>query len=140
MKGLAGLIDIERNELDVKRKALAELQGRADGYRAQLDLIAARIEEEGAVAGESVEAAAAFSAFLFSAMSRRRGIEQTIAQLENEIAVARDDVVDSFRQFKKLETVREREMEKEALRQRRRDQAATDEVGLSMHRGGKTRY
>lgn len=138
MKGLAGLIDIERHELDEKRKALAELQDRTDQCRAQLDLIARRIEEEGGVVGDSVQSAAAFSAFLFGAMSRRRGIEQTIVQLENDIAAARDEVVEAFRQVKKLETVREREMDKEALLQRRRDQAVSDEVGLTMHRAKTT--
>lgn len=134
MKGLDGLIDIESHALDQKRKALSELRDRAADFHARRDAVTAQIESESAMAGGSVQAAAAFSAFLSNALARRRAIEQTIAELEADIEAAQDAVMEAFRQVKKLEAVQERERQQEALRQRRREQAVTDEVGLSIYR------
>lgn len=134
MKGLTGLIKVEQQQLETKRKALADLEQQRAQCENQLVEIARDIEAEGRVAEESPETALAYSRFLTAAMTRRRNVQATIDGLDRDIEGARAAVADAYRELRKYELAHERAEEARALTRRRRDQAKMDDIGLTLHR------
>ena len=134
MKGLPGLIKIEQQQLEAKRKALADLENLMDQRRAQIREIERDIETEGRIAEEAPDTALAFARFLTAAMAKKRTVLEAIDKLEGEIDAARSEVADAYRELRKYELAHEKAEEVEALKRRRRDQVKMDDLGLTLHR------
>lgn len=134
MKGLSTLIRYHGQLLDEKRRALAELQGLADRLRQQLVDLGEEMKREQAVAGTSVELSMTYHNYAVVLIERRENLEKMIADVDQQIVAATNEVADAFQELKKYEIAkanRDKRAEEEA---NRREQTEFDEMGLSIYR------
>ncbi|MBM3599008.1 MAG: hypothetical protein FJX35_12380 [Alphaproteobacteria bacterium] len=134
MKGLSTLIRYHGQLLDEKRRALAELQGLADRLRQQLVDLGEEMKREQAVAGTSVESSMTYHNYAVVLIERRENLEKMIADVDQQIVAATNEVADAFQELKKYEIAkanRDKRAEEEA---NRREQTEFDEMGLSIYR------
>lgn len=135
MRGLAGLIRLHRWKLDERRKKLADMETLAVELRAQLVRLDETLKAEAELSATSLDAARSFSAYMAAETERRSRLTATIAELERELAAARDEVAQAFRELKTYEITLENRRNQKASRERRRQQAVLDEVGRNIFRG-----
>lgn len=136
MNPLTSLIRVHKWALDEKRQKLAGLEELVRKMRADLEEIERDLEREKEAATQSMAGTMAFPAFMAAAMERRRRLRQTIAELDNAIEDARDDVQAAFQEVKSYELALERQEREEQARLDRGEQMALDEVGAATHRRG----
>lgn len=134
MKGLDNLIRIHEWTLDEKRRKVSDLEGLAERLRNELTLLEADIKSEQSVASRNSEVSGAYGAYAAAAISRRENLRQSLAALEGQIVLAVEDVARAFREYKKLDTIRERDRNAEEERRKRIQAAELDEAGLQLFR------
>jgi flagellar FliJ protein len=134
MKAIDGLIRLHRWKLDEKRLKLAELERLVVHLQEELRKLEAVVVEERAIATGSPEAALTYGPFTTEVIERRKRIQQSLAEAEGQMQAAHDDVAEAFRELKKFDIVKSRDMRAVEDRDRRREQAALDEIGLSLFR------
>jgi flagellar export protein FliJ len=134
MKAIDGLIRLHRWKLDEKRLKLAELERLVSHFQEELRKLADVVVEERAVAVGSPEAGYAFGPFAAEAIERRQRIQQSLAEVEGQMQAAHDEVAEAFRELKKFDIVKSRDMRLAEDRERRREQVSLDEIGLSLYR------
>jgi flagellar export protein FliJ len=137
MKAIDGLIRLHRWKLDEKRLKLAELERLVGTLREEMRKLEDAVAREGAVASASAEASFGFGTYAAGAIERRRCLEQSLAEAEGQVQAASDEVADAFRELKKFDVVKSREVRIAAERTRRREQATLDEIGLTLYRRTK---
>lgn len=129
---IANLIRVHRLALDERRRTLTELERLADRLQGDLAGLEAELEREQQLATESPEMAFAFPAFASAAKQRKEKITRSIAEVSGEIARARARVEAAFQELKKYEMARDAEERRKSDQAKRREQAALDEMGLSL--------
>lgn len=134
MTAFDSLLRISRWHLDEKRQKLAELERLAERLRQDLQRLDDGIAAERRLAEADNEARRVYPAFLQAEMQRRRRLEQSIADVEQEIDSAREDVNEAFRELKKYELAKTNEDNRVRLRKQRAEQGFADELGAQMHR------
>jgi len=137
MKALDGLIRLHRWKLDEKRLKLAELERLVGGLREEIRNLGERVAQEQVVAAGSNEANFSFGVFATEAVERRRRLEQSLAEAEEQMHAAGEEVAEAFRELKKFDVVKTREVRLAEERTRRQEQAVLDEVGLTVFRRNK---
>jgi len=134
MSSFDSLLRISRWHLDEKRQKLADLERLAQRLRDDLERLAEGIETEKRIAQQDEEARRTFPAFLKAEQERRRRIEKSIADVQHEIEIAREEVAEAFREFKKYELAKTTQDERLRRQASRREQARMDELGMQLHR------
>jgi flagellar export protein FliJ len=134
VKSLDTLIRVHEWKLNEERRKLADLIGFSNDMRSQISRIEQGLQAEAAVAGDSVDAARSYSAYLKSQMQRRGTLESSIAELESEIADVEECVAAAFKELKTYEISRDRRNAAAARQRAQREQATLDEIALNMHR------
>jgi len=134
MSSFDSLLRISRWHLDEKRQKLADLERLAQRLRDDLERLDEGIETEKRIAQQDEEARRTFPAFLKAEQERRRRIEKSIADVQHEIEVAREEVAEAFREFKKYELAKTTQDERLRRQASRREQARMDELGMQLHR------
>lgn len=134
MKGLDNLIRIHEWTLDEKRRKVSDLEGLAERLRNELTMLEANIKSEQSVASGNSEVSGAYGAYAAAAISRRDKLRQSLAALETQIVAAVEEVAAAFREYKKLDTIRERDRNAEEERRKRVQAAELDEAGLQLFR------
>jgi flagellar export protein FliJ len=137
MKAIDGLIRLHRWKLDEKRLKLSELERLAGNLREQIRKLGESVSQERVVAAGSNEANFGFGAFAAEAVERRKRLEQSLADAEEEMHAAGEEVAEAFRELKKFDVVKSREVRLTEERARRREQTVLDEVGLTVFRRNK---
>lgn len=137
MKALDGLIRLNRWKLDEKRLKLAELERLVDVLRAEMRKLDESVTQEGVIASGSPEASFGFGPFAAEAVERRHRLEQSLLDAEAQVQAAADDVAEAFRELKRFDVVKSREMRLAEEKTRRREQATLDEIGLTVYRRNK---
>jgi flagellar export protein FliJ len=137
MKALDGLIRLHRWKLDEKRLKLAELERLVGALGEEMRKLADAVTHEGVVASASAEASYGFGTYAAEAVERRRRLEQSLAEAEEQVRAASDEVAEAFRELKKFDVVKSRELRLAEERTRRREQATLDEIGLTLYRRNK---
>jgi flagellar export protein FliJ len=138
MKAIDGLIRLHRWKLDEKRLKLSELERLVDGLREEIRRLGETVSQESLVAAGSNEAQFGFGAYAAEAVERRRRLEQSLAEAEGQMQAAADEVADAFRELKKFDVVKSREIRLAEERTRRREQSDLDEIGISMFRRSRS--
>lgn len=131
MKDLKSLIRLNRWQLDEKRRALGELQTLVDRLNGEIERLDAEIEREKASVATAADPVAGFAVWLHAARGRRERLVQSVAQVEAQIAAARDQIAEAFQELKKYELAQEDRDRRALLRHRRRETAAFDEIALN---------
>jgi flagellar protein FliJ len=134
MKGLPGLIQLNKWKVDEQRRKVTELEILSDRLSQQVDQLQADIEREGRNSGESFESSQAYSSFLTGAMAQREKLRGSIADLGNQVAAAKDDLAGAYRELKSYEVAQAARDARERHKQELRDRVKMDEIGMSMHR------
>ena len=134
MSGLENLVRVHQWILDEKRQRLAGLQQLLDRMTGDLEIMEETLERERESAGKTLDGALAFQTFIPAALERRDKLRHSIANLEQEVEAARDEVGEAFQDLKKYQSAQDLQVRQEFDRRRRRDQASLDEMGVSLYR------
>lgn len=137
MKAIDGLIRLHRWQLDEKRLKLSQLERLAAGLREEIRKLGEAVSQERLVAAGSNEANFGFGTYATEAIERRRRLERSLAEAEAEMQAAADEVAEAFRELKKFDVVKSREVRLAEERTRRREQSTLDEIGLTVFRRNK---
>src|SRR3712207_5758861 len=105
--GLHTLIRLHKWRLDEKRKALTELQGLADRLADEARRLEEEVANEQQIARASAEVSYSYANFARVAIDRRRKLAQSIAQVEAQIATAREEMAEAFQELKRYELAQE---------------------------------
>ncbi len=130
MSALDSLIRLHRWQLDERRRDLATLEdlaARLGEERLKLDL---EDERERAVASASPEAAFAYAGYARQLIERRRRLEQSRAETEEQIARAREALALAYQDTKRYEIAAASRQKQQEQRDARREQQALDEIGV----------
>jgi flagellar export protein FliJ len=139
MKALDGLIRLHRWKLDEKRLKLAELERLVGALREEMHKLEDTVARESVVASGSAEASFGFGTYAVEAVERRRRLEQSLAEAEEQVRAASEEVAEAFRELKKFDVVKSREQRLAEERARKREQANLDEIGLTLYRRNNNR-
>ena len=134
-KNLNGLIRLHQWMVDEKRrkhgellKMLAELEDQT--RRLEIEVI----DEQKAAANAPETAGFLYGNYARQVIERRARLAKSIAIMETQIAGAREELNETYRELKKFQVAQEVRDRRAALEAARRDQSVLDEVGLGMHR------
>jgi flagellar export protein FliJ len=128
VSGLENLMRVHQWILDEKRQRLAGLQQLFDRMEGDLEILEEKIAAEREAASQTLDGALAFQTIIPAAEERCDKLRHSIANLEQEIETARDDVGEAFQELKKYQTAQD-------IQQRRqREQVTLDEMGVGLYR------
>jgi flagellar export protein FliJ len=134
VKGLAGVIRLNKFKLDEARRQLAALETLADDFRRQIAALDEELRREADVARESEEGGRLYAAFLTAARGRRQRLDNSLAEVTRQIGEAHARVTNSYQELKRYQLALEAREKQQAERVRRADQIRTDEIGLNLFR------
>lgn len=134
MNALGTMVRVQRWMLDEKRQKLADIERFLERMKQDLARLDENLEAERQAASQSYEGTVAFSAFLSAAQQRRRKLLESLANIEREADLARDEVNEVFQDLKKYETAQSNAEERTRRQQQKREQLALDEAGLGLYR------
>ncbi len=133
-KGLHNLIRLGEWQVDEKRRALGELLTMVGEMETTLrNLEAELISEQAAASAMPVEAGLIYGNYATAAIRRREDINRRIAEVEEKITEAREELRLAYLDLKKYEIAQRQRDERAALELERLEQATLDELGLQGH-------
>jgi flagellar export protein FliJ len=137
MSALDNLVRISRWHLDEARQTLGDLER----LEARLHEDVARLDEalaaERTASQESDLARQAYPAYAAAQRQRRARLDASIADVQTQIADAREAVAEAFREAKKYERARDNDRARAKQKRDRAETAAMDELGLQLYRRNK---
>lgn len=129
------LIRLREWTVDEKRRKLADLLELLSDLEDQGRRLEQELVEEQTIAGASPEEAGIlYGNYARAVIERRQRIADSLASLEQEIARAREEVREAYRELKKFEVAQEARDRRQAEEEERRDRVFLDELGLQGHR------
>ena len=134
MTALGSMVRVHRWILDEKQQKLTEIERFGDRMRQDLVKLDENLANERDAAARSADGTLAFASFIAAALERRRRLVDSIANLEREADLARDEVGEAFRELKKYEMAEANAKEREGHRRKKQEQLALDEVGVGLYR------
>jgi len=134
MRGLQGLIRLNRWKLAAMRRRLDELEGLATSLKGERDKLAAELVSEGTAAAADFESGRAYSAYVAGAVSRRQSLEDSLEELQEQIYAAHAEVGAAYAEVKRFEIAAQQRRDEAERSRKRREQAVYDEIGIDRHR------
>jgi flagellar FliJ protein len=128
------LVRLREWELDEKRRALAEIQAEVDALIQKSEALEDEVEREKEIAATSFEASISYNAFANSVILRREEIAAEIAERQEAVDEANQEMLEAFQELRKAEIVRDAFDEQERLKEARRNQIELDEIAQTLHR------
>ncbi len=134
-KNLNGLIRLHQWMVDEKRRKLGELLKMLAELEDQTRRLEIEVIDEQKAAANAPETAGfLYGNYARQVIERRARLAKSIAIMETQIAGAREELNETYRELKKFQVAQEVRDRRAALEAARRDQSVLDEVGLGMHR------
>lgn len=134
-RDLKGVIRLRKWELDEKRRALGELLRKEEGLMEALVKFDEEMQAESrAASAHAVEGGMTFGNYAVAAKARRVQVEQWLDETRDQIEKARDDLADSFKEFKTFEIAQENRETAERKERDAKAQKALDEIALNIFR------
>ena len=138
VKDLHVLIRLHKFQVDEKRRALGQLLGQVAALEQSVEALEDEIiSEQKVAAAQPEEAGFIYGAYAEAALMRREYYTDTIAEVENNIVEAQEDMREEFKELKVLEITQEARDEIEASEEKRQENAFLDEIGQKRNRRGK---
>ncbi len=134
MRSMKQLVRLHRWKLNEKRQKLAELEDLAAKMRLEVDRLDKKMDAESQAARDSAEIAVVYPAYVSAMLDRRKRLDHSIAEVEQSVAQARQDVTDAFHELKRYELALRNREQREQAKIQRREQAQTDAQGAAVHR------
>ncbi len=136
MRSKESLIRLHRFQVDEKRRHVTEIETMiADFSRKQAEL-EQQITAEQERSGISDVTHFAYPTFAKAARERCENLAKSIAELEEQLSAAKDELSEAYAELKKFELLQEKENVRVKSELAARDQAEMDDIGLAMHRRG----
>ena len=128
---LSNIIRVHEWQVDEKRRKLGDLMRLLDNFEAEArKLEADLITEQQIAATNPSEAGFGYGGYAQSVIQRRERLQQSMVKAEEEIATAREELRDAFRELKKFEIAQENRTKAEAKEEARKETVFLDEVGM----------
>lgn len=128
------LVRLRDWQLDEKRRALSEVQAEVDALIRKREALEEEVESEKQIASTSIEASMSYNAFANSVILRRERIAEEIAERQEAVDEANQEMLEAFQELRKAEIVRDEFDAKERLKEARREQIELDEIAQALHR------
>ncbi|MCW2246356.1 chromosome segregation ATPase [Azospirillum fermentarium] len=130
MSSFKTLIRVQKWQLDEKRRALTELQNLEDRLRSEIDRLAEEMRAEQETARNDFNASFTYAGFARSAMERRRRIDDSIRQVQEQIVAATEQVAEAYQDLKRYELAEEERLKREREKQKHKEELMMDETAL----------
>ena len=130
MSSLKNLIRLQKQQLDEKRRNLAELQNLSDRLKAELERLKEEVAAEQAAARDNPEFAFSYTNFAKAAMERGKRLTLSMGQVDIQIAVATDQMAEAFQELKRYELAEEERLKRENEKLKRKQAEMLDETAL----------
>lgn len=134
MKAYDTLLRLQRWRLDQERRQLAGLYRRQESLTAEAAELGARRRDEGLLADKTAEVAYAYPGFAGQVRQEQGRIGDELVKVNEWIGRKQADVGAAYLALKQIEIVRQRNREAAQRAAAAREQAALDELGLSIYR------
>ncbi len=135
VKDLHTLIRFNEWSVDQRRRDLGEVLGALADLESSLHRLGEElIREQQAVQASPEEAGFLYGNYANAVIGRRNHINTGIANMEQQVAAAREKLDEAYRELKKFEVVQETRDFRQAREEARREQIELDEIGLQAHR------
>ena len=132
MKSRAALIRLKRFQVDEKRTRVVQIESMIADFENSIGDLDAQIASEQERAGINDPTHYAYPTFAKAALQRRDNLKASVADLESQLDVAREELEAAFEELKKIELLEERaEREARALEDAQ-EQRETDEIAATM--------
>ncbi|MDH5750465.1 MAG: flagellar FliJ family protein, partial [Rhodospirillales bacterium] len=133
-RDLHSLIRLHEWRVEEHRRKLGDLLRFLHDLENRAKLLEAEIVHEQNVAQSSPEEAGrGYGQYAEAAIDRRHRLAESIAQSQDEVVAAREELNKAYRELRKFELAQASRDKREALEELRREQAVLDEVGMRTH-------
>lgn len=134
MSALESLIRLHRWQIDERKRHLADLEALAAKLREEQRRLALEEEREQAAASASPEGAYAYAGYAHGLIERRRKLVQSLAEIDGQVAKAREALAEAFQEVKRYEITAATRLRQQQLREQKRQQRTLDELGVDTYR------
>ncbi|WP_374652601.1 hypothetical protein [Dongia sp.] len=134
MNGLNQLLRLQKWTLDEKRRQAADLVALIERLQGDIAKLDADVAREIEVARTDLEASRHLPPYRDMMAKRRERLEQSVADVTLELERVREEIAEAFGDIKKTEQTIQNRLERKRQAAARREQIATDEMGLEQHR------
>jgi flagellar FliJ protein len=130
MSALDSLIRLHRWQLDERRRDLATLEALAEKLKDERRKLEVEDKREQEIAGRSAEAAYSYAGYARSLIDRRRKLEQSQAEVAEQILRAREGLAEAFQEVKRYEIAAANRQRQQEQREAKRQQRVMDDLGV----------
>ncbi|WP_448188394.1 flagellar FliJ family protein [Azospirillum sp. sgz301742] len=130
MSSLKTIIRLHKWQLDEKRRALSDLQNLHDRLCMELARLREEVRREQEAARTDQAVAFSYPAFAKAARERDHRLQDSIAQVEQQIEAATEEMSEAFQELKRFELAEEERLKREREKIRRKEDAMLDETAL----------
>lgn len=134
MNGLDQLLRLQKWTLDEKRRQAADLVALIERLQGDITKLDADVAREIEIARTDLEASRHLPGYRDMMSKRRERLEQSVADVTLELERVREEIAETFGDIKKTEQTIQNRQERKRQAAARREQIATDEMGLEQHR------
>ena len=134
MNGLDQLLRLQKWTLDETRRQAADLTALIERLQGDIAKLDADVAREIEIARTDLEASRHLPPYRDMMAKRRDRLEQSVADVTLELERVRDEIAETFADIKKTEQTIQNRQERKRQAAARREQIATDEMGLEQHR------
>lgn len=134
MSGLDQLLRLQRWTLDEKRRQASDLEQLIDRLVKDILNLEQEVQREVEAARNDIDMQRALPNYREAMKIRRQRLETSMNDLRSELAKLQESITEAFSDLKKTEQTMKNRAQRQKLAERRRDQIASDEIGLQLHR------
>jgi flagellar FliJ protein len=134
---LETMIRVQRWQLDERRQQLAELERLGEKLRTEAHRLVEELTSEQHTAAQSTEAGFAYAGYARAVVDRQSRLKESLAEVDGQIAQARDALADAFAEMKRYEMAQSGRVRRARASAARRQQILQDELAMQMYRRGK---
>jgi phage shock protein A len=134
MNGLDQLLRLQKWTLDEKRRQAADLMALIERLQGDITKLDADVAREIEIARTDLEASRHLPPYRDMMAKRRERLEQSVADVTLELERVREEIAETFGDIKKTEQTIQNRQERKRQAAARREQIATDEMGIEQHR------
>ena len=136
MRGVEGMIRLQKWNLDEKRRELVELEEMRDDLQAKVRALEEEVIREQKTAAKSV-VVSLYGSYARAVIDRRDVLEKSICEMEPVIEAKKDEVAIAFQELKKFEIARDRAAQRTRYEAARKEQILLDDMATDMYRRSK---